>query len=85
MTAAMLHAYQPFVLRQILIDSSGRCEYSLEVRAEAHVADHRVNEVPWTRFRGWRVAVRSPEVAAALPQAVFYPPSWGRVPSGRIR
>jgi glycosyltransferase involved in cell wall biosynthesis len=43
-------AYRLSVLREIPIESSGGFEYSLEVTAKAHVAGHRVTEVPST----WR-------------------------------
>ena len=43
-------AYRLSVLRDIPIESSGGFEYSLEVTAKAHVAGHRVTEVPST----WR-------------------------------
>ncbi|OBF98407.1 glycosyl transferase family 2 [Mycobacterium sp. 852014-52450_SCH5900713] len=43
-------AYRLSVLREIPIESSGGFEYSLEITAKAHVAGHRVTEVPST----WR-------------------------------
>ena len=43
-------AYRLSVLRDIPIDSEGGFEYSLEITAKAHVAGHRVTEVPST----WR-------------------------------
>jgi dolichol-phosphate mannosyltransferase len=43
-------AYRLSVLREIPIESSGGFEYTLEVTAKAHVAGHRVTEVPST----WR-------------------------------
>jgi dolichol-phosphate mannosyltransferase len=43
-------AYRLSVLREIPIESEGGFEYSLEVTAKAHVAGHRVTEVPST----WR-------------------------------
>ncbi|BBY00475.1 glycosyltransferase [Mycobacterium seoulense] len=43
-------AYRLSVLRQIPIESSGGFEYTLEVTAKAHVAGHRITEVPST----WR-------------------------------
>jgi len=43
-------AYRLSVLRDIPIESSGGFEYTLEVTAKAHVAGHRVTEVPST----WR-------------------------------
>jgi glycosyltransferase involved in cell wall biosynthesis len=43
-------AYRLSVLREIPIESSGGFEYTLEVTAKAHVAGHRIAEVPST----WR-------------------------------
>ena len=43
-------AYRLSVLREIPIESEGGFEYSLEITAKAHVAGHRVTEVPST----WR-------------------------------
>ena len=43
-------AYRRSILREIPIESSGGFEYSLEITAKAHVAGHRVTEVPST----WR-------------------------------
>ena len=43
-------AYRLSVLRDIPIESEGGFEYSLEVTAKAHVAGHRITEVPST----WR-------------------------------
>lgn len=43
-------AYRLSVLQKIPIESSGGFEYSLEITAKAHIAGHRVTEVPAT----WR-------------------------------
>lgn len=77
-------AYRLSVLREIPIESSGGFEYTLEVTAKAHVAGHRVAEVPST----WsdRLAGRSRfRLMTWLPQYAkwyVYALTRGRLPVG---
>ena len=80
-------AYRLSVLRAIPIESEGGFEYSLEVTAKAHVAGHRITEVPST----WRDRTAGESrflLRKWLPNYLkwyFYALSRGRVPttSGR--
>ena len=72
-------AYRLSVLREIPIESSGGFEYSLEITAKAHIAGHRVTEVPstWRDRTAGQSRFRLIEMAAPLPQVVLLCPQSG--------
>jgi dolichol-phosphate mannosyltransferase len=80
-------AYRLSVLREIPIESSGGFEYSLEITAKAHVAGHRVTEVPST-WRDRTAGQSRFRLMKWLPHYLkwyFFAVSRGRVANGRVR
>lgn len=80
-------AYRLSVLRDIPIESSGGFEYSLEITAKAHVAGHRVTEVPST-WRDRTAGKSRFRLMKWLPHYLkwyFYALSRGRVATGSSR
>ncbi|MGO9155632.1 glycosyltransferase, partial [Mycobacterium sp.] len=80
-------AYRLPVLREIPIESSGGFEYTLEVTAKAHVAGHRITEVPST-WRDRTAGQSRFRLTKWLPHYLkwyFYALSRGRVITGRRR
>ena len=80
-------AYRRSVLQEIPIESSGGFEYSLEITAKAHVAGHRVTEVPST-WRDRTAGQSRFRLMKWLPHYLkwyLFALSRGRVANGRVR